>query len=547
MLENLFSTPTTRTGMSPHGQRQPSGSAVASPVLPDGAARAAVGPVNPAVGRRPGVGRPFVIRQGLIYAAGMVAANTLGAIVTFVYAAEVIPRVPGSGGMAAQTRLNLLVFPAYLVVALLIGLGWSVFRFRTTVTWLLADRYPTPPERRTALRQPRRQLVVHATLWAAGVVLFLVLNASYSWSVARDAALATALGGMATCALGYLLAERLLRPVTTMALALEGPEPPTGPGVMTRIALAWAFGTGVPLLGAALAVWIRGNPDRIARDGPVLFLVGAGLLVGLASMLLLARSIATPIASVRRAVQAVEAGDTDIEVPVFDAGEIGQLQHAVNEMVRALREATRIRDIFGRQVGTDIARDVLSRGIKLGGETRDVAVLFVDLDGSTAFAATHPPAEVVDLLNTFFTVVVDVVADHGGVVNKFDGDGALCIFGAPIDQPQAATAALAAGRALRDRIASLDHDHIHVGIGISAGPVVTGNVGAESRFEYTVIGDPVNEASRLTDLAKTRTERLLAAETVLKQADPTETARWRTQESIILTGRTEPTRLATSG
>ncbi|MBJ8113972.1 hypothetical protein JDS99_31555, partial [Bacillus cereus group sp. N6] len=76
-----------------------------------------------------------------------------------------------------------------------------------------------------------------------------------SWAVARDAALATALGGLATCAVGYLLAERLLRPVTALALERGQPEPPSGPGVMARIVLAWTFGTGVPLLGAGLAVW----------------------------------------------------------------------------------------------------------------------------------------------------------------------------------------------------------------------------------------------------------------------------------------------------
>src|SRR4051794_31604883 len=170
-------------------------------------------------------------------------------------------------------------------------------------------------------------------------------------------------------------------------------------------------------------------------------------------MLLVARSIAAPVTSVRAAVGAVEQGDTSIDVPVFDAGEIGQLQHAVNEMVGGLRESERVHDLFGRQVGPEIARQVLAQGIALGGETRRVAVLFVDLVGSTAFANSHAPAEVVHLLNIVFGVVVDVIDSHGGVVSKFDGDGALCLFGTPVNHPQAATAALAAGRILRDRVA----------------------------------------------------------------------------------------------
>jgi adenylate cyclase len=490
--------------------------------------------------------RGFVVRTGLRFTAGMLAANALGALVTFVYAITVIRPPPGMHGVYAQTRLNLIAFACYLMTALLVGAVWSVLRFRPTLAWLLADRRPTVAERHTTLRQPGRQLVVHSVLWSAGVVLFLVLNAGYSWTIARDVALSTTLGGLSTCALGYLLAERLLRPVTARALVSGPPEPPAGPGVLARMVLAWTFGTGVPLLGAGLGLWIRGKPDALTDNLPVLFLVGAGLLAGLASMWLVARSIATPMASVRRAVRAIERGNTAIDVPVFDAGEIGQLQHAVNEMVEGLRESERVQDIFGRQVGAEVAKQVLSQGIELGGEIREVAILFVDLDGSTAFASTHSPQEVVELLNIFFGVVVDVIDHQGGVVNKFEGDGALCVFGAPVEHPRAATAALMAGRILRDRLDDLDHNQISVGIGISAGRVVAGNIGAESRFEYTVIGDPVNEASRLTDLSKERSQRLLAAQTVVDQADPSEAARWRAEESVVLPGRVESTRLATS-
>jgi adenylate cyclase len=492
----------------------------------------------------PGAGPGFVLRRALIYGFGMVGANTLGALVTFLYATIVIPPLPGHGDDNEQTRLSLLVFLIYLVVAMLVGVLWSVIRFRPTLSWLLADRFPDEPERQATLRQPGRQLLVHATLWAAGVVVFLVVNARYSWTLARDAALSAALGGLFTCAVGYLLGERLLRPVTIMALGDREPKPPAGPGVMARVVWAWAMGTGVPVLGAALALWIRGRPDDLARNLPALFLVVFSLLTGLVAMLLLARSIAVPIASVRHVVRAVAGGDTTAELRVVDAGEIGQLQAAVNEMTAGLHESERIQDIFGRQVGTEVAREVLSQGIALGGEIRRVAVLFVDLDGSTAFASRHEPTEVVDLLNTFFGAVVDVITKHGGVINKFHGDGALCVFGAPVEHPLASTAALAAARELRDRVLDLDHHQISAGIGVSVGPVVAGNVGAESRFEYTVIGDPVNEASRLTDLAKQRSERLLAAASVLHEAERSEAERWQTRESVTLSGRSEPTRLA---
>ena len=155
-------------------------------------------------------------------------------------------------------------------------------------------------------------------------------------------------------------------------------------------------------------------------------------------------------------------------------------------------------------------------------------------------AATRPPEEVVAKLNTFFGVVVDVVRARGGLVNKFEGDAALCIFGAPLAIDDPAGCALAAGRELAARLAG----ELPAGIGISAGPVVAGNVGARDRYEYTVIGDPVNEAARLTELAKQRPGRLLASEAVLSRAGAEEAACWQLDGSVQLRGRPDATRVA---
>ena len=186
---------------------------------------------------------------------------------------------------------------------------------------------------------------------------------------------------------------------------------------------------------------------------------------------------------------------------VYDGSEIGQLQAGFNSMVDGLRERERIQDLFGRHVGEEVARAALEQGIELGGEVRDVAVLFTDVVGSTQLAAERPPEEVVELLNRFFAVVVEVVRKHGGWVNKFEGDAALAIFGAPTTLDDAAAAALAAARELAERLPK-EVDGLEAAIGVSAGEAVAGNIGEESRFEYTVIGDPVNEAARLTELAK---------------------------------------------
>ena len=227
----------------------------------------------------------------------------------------------------------------------------------------------------------------------------------------------------------------------------------------------------------------------------------AALVIGLVSTLLAAMSIADPLRQLRWALGEVQRGNYNAHMQIYDASELGLLQAGFNDMVRDLSERQRLRDLFGRYVGEDVARRALERGTELGGQERDVAVLFVDLVGSTQLAATRPPAEVVSLLNEFFRVVVDTVGRHGGFVNKFQGDAALCIFGAPIEHPDASGAALAAARELHDELLPV-LGSADFGIGVSAGRAIAGHIGAQARFEYTVIGDPVNEAARLTELAK---------------------------------------------
>jgi class 3 adenylate cyclase/integral membrane sensor domain MASE1 len=208
-----------------------------------------------------------------------------------------------------------------------------------------------------------------------------------------------------------------------------------------------------------------------------------------------------------------------------------------------LAERERLHDLFGRYVGRDVARAVLDGDVAPEGEEREIAALFIDLVGTTSLAWQRPPRQVVSMLNTFFCVVVDVVEAHGGHVNKFEGDGALCVFGAPVPRERPAANALAAARELRLRL--IDEVPLRFGIGVSDGRAVAGNVGSEARFEYTVIGDPVNEAARLSELAKARPQGVLASQAALGRAGALGDGRWRLGESVSLRGRQAPTRLAT--
>jgi adenylate cyclase len=252
---------------------------------------------------------------------------------------------------------------------------------------------------------------------------------------------------------------------------------------------------------------------------------------------------ATPVRVVRAALKRVEQGDLSGNLVVFDGTELGELQRGFNSMVDGLRERERVRDLFGRHVGREVALAAERERPKLGGEERHVAVVFIDIVGSTQLVTSRAPAEVVAFLNRFFAIVVEEVDRHHGLVNKFEGDASLAIFGAPnhLDCPEAE--ALAAARAIADRLAG-EMPECLAGIGVAAGKVVAGNVGAKERFEYTVIGEPVNEAARLCELAKSRPGRLLATADALQGASENERARWTLGETVTLRGHEQPTRLA---
>ncbi len=473
-----------------------------------------------------------------------VIANLVGAIVVFALLLWVVPTpgVTGDVGLA-----NLIGVPAYIAMALVVGAVLGTRRLLPRMRWVQEGRAPSAGEQRTALRAPLQLLAVEGALWAGGAALFTLVNGVRNAELIAPVAFTVSLGGITTCATAYLLNERVLRPVAALALSHDPPDRPLVPGLTARALLTWTLGSAVPVAGLILVAVFTLAGRKVSSDRLAVTIVGLGVItitVGLLTTMLAARATTVAVQSVRSALTLVEAGDLAVRTEVFDGTEVGLLQAGFNRMAEGLGERERIRDLFGRHVGESVAHSAIAGVVELGGEVRDVGVVFVDVIGSTTLAATRPPAEVVDVLNRFFAVVVDVVHQHKGFVNKFQGDAALAVFGAPVVLEDPAGAALAAARDLARRL-DREVGDVSAGVGVSFGAAVAGNVGAEQRYEYTVIGDPVNEAARLTELAKDLPGRVVASGSARDAASPEEAERWMPGDAVLLRGRLEPTRLVT--
>jgi adenylate cyclase len=483
-------------------------------------------------------------RAQLLLTSVTLIANLVGAVVVVVLILWVVPTPPAASDLGSA---NVVLVPLYIALAMVVGAVWGTRRLLPELSWVREGRVPDAGEQRAALRAPLRLLVVEGVLWGAAVVLFTLVNGLREADLLAPVSFTVAFGGITTCATTYLLNERVLRPVASMALSHSPPDRPLVPGLTSRALLAWSLGSAVPVGGLVVVAIFTLAGRKVSVDRLSVTIVGLGavtLAVGLLTTLLAARATTVAVQSVRSALTRIEGGDLAVRAPVFDGTEVGLLQAGFNRMAEGLQERERIRDLFGRHVGASVARDAIAGGAELGGEVRDVGVVFVDVIGSTTLAASRPAAEVVDVLNRFFAVVVEVVHAHDGIVNKFEGDAVLAVFGAPIALDDPAGRALAAGRVLAARLADAAVG-AQAGVGVSFGPAVAGNVGAEQRYEYTVIGDPVNEAARLTELAKDIEGRVVASGSAVAAAGDEEARRWRLGDEVLLRGRLEPTRLAT--
>jgi len=270
------------------------------------------------------------------------------------------------------------------------------------------------------------------------------------------------------------------------------------------------------------------------------------VLTGVAALLLatlvavaLSRQLAQPVSELVKAAQSVRAGDYEVNLPPTRTFELNNLGSAFNEMAAGLALRDRYHSVLHKVTDPRVAEELVAGRVKLGGELREVSVIFCDIRGYTALSAGRDPVEVIHLLNDHMGALTKIVQRHHGVINQFAGDAIMILFGAPKSYGNDAGHAVRCAWEMmqeRERLNREAKEPLQIGIGVATGTVVAGCIGAESRSDYTVVGEKVNLAARLCSAAAAG-QIILDAST---QAKTSTLGTFATLEPLTLKGFAQP-------
>ena len=200
-----------------------------------------------------------------------------------------------------------------------------------------------------------------------------------------------------------------------------------------------------------------------------------------------------------------------------------QIKRGLDKSIREAERRHRAENLFGQQISVEIAEKMLENDGKLESKRMNVAVMFIDIRNFSQFVADKTPEEIVQYQNAFFSIIVNCVMKHNGIINQFLGDGCMVTFGAPVALPNPGSTAVDAAREIIAEISNATHDHFvkttRVGIGIHTGDAVTGNIGTEFRQQYSITGNVVIAASRIEQLNKRYDSQILVSEAIVRNME----------------------------
>ncbi|MBN2351145.1 MAG: HAMP domain-containing protein [Spirochaetales bacterium] len=268
-------------------------------------------------------------------------------------------------------------------------------------------------------------------------------------------------------------------------------------------------------------------------------ILAVSVVLAVLLLFLIARVLTKPLTRVVGTMRdIITDADLSKRVAVEFQDETGELAHTFNIMVGELEKAynhikkyafeavlaqkreQKIRNIFQKYVPQEVINQLFENPeAELIGDNRVLAILFSDIRDFTTISERLPPDEVVASLNRYFSVMVDVILSHKGIVDKYIGDAIMAFFGAPIKHERDAVESVYAGLEMTEKVvefnreqAKLGKPSFRIGVGITYGIVTVGNIGTEKKMDYTVIGDKVNTASRLEGLTKKYGQQMLISE-----------------------------------
>ena len=419
-----------------------------------------------------------------------------------------------SGHYVVATTVTVAATLVLTFVVVLPGMGES----RLVERWAAGEAV----DRATALDATytlARAVVARAlgvtAVWAA--LLFAVVGAIAGAGGARlvqYGILGAAFGTAVQLIAVHSFTEAVLRPAR---VAIAGD---TGMGdSLPRSRPTFAAWSNITVLAVAFAFALAGAMgaaifDRATAGWPALpALIGCALTLGLALPITVGVAFSQslrPIRDLAEGTERVAAGDYSQRLPVVQDDDLGALSASFNRMQAGLAERQRLQVAFGTYVDPALAARLLEQGDDIfTGERREVSVMFVDIRDFTPFAEANTAEDTVARLNALFEIVVPAVVEAGGHVNKFLGDGALAVFGAPNDLADHADAAVTAALLIHRLVAERFGGELRIGIGINSGVVIAGTIGGGGKLEFTLIGDTVNVAARVEQLTKTTGDTIL--------------------------------------
>ncbi len=472
------------------------------------------------------------------YIATVLAGNLGGALMTFVYFRFLDPAALADGAPLGAAELGYFLG----------GFALLSLAGRTMITrWLrpvmraqgpLGKDAASAGLRRRALMVPAFTALMTFAGWVAAALVWGVAWPLLSGSFTPAGALRQSFGiifvsGTMVTVFIFLATERLWRERLPL-LFPDGDLAGTGAlrlRVRTRLVVLFLLTGIMPMAVLSLATLVRANALRTA-DAEAAEIILQNLIVvqsvlatgGVLAALLLARfvssSVARPLRHLQEAMARVEHGELDVRCPVVSNDELGAVAEGFNRMVVGLREREEIHETFGKYVSPEVRDEILAGRVPLGGDLREVTILFADLRDFTPWVEATPPADVVAGLNAYFSEMDAAIRAHGGLVLQFIGDEIEAVFGAPVAHASHADQAVGAALEMQSRLEAWNaarraqgRTELRHGIGIHSGTVVAGNIGSSERMSYALVGDAVNVASRIQSLNKIFGTRILVSGT----------------------------------